>query len=159
MNKTVLQIIVFLGIHFPSFGQNNIEPKNLDSVIEVTKTNSNDLLGKYLYFSEDVPSHYDINDAQKLSFQRSEKNILNLGFNNKSVWNRFTIRNTSDTIIKRILRIEKPLQDSIQLFYKKNNTWIVSNTGYMVNTKDKDINGASLYFPLKFEPNSEQVYY
>ncbi|WP_299838960.1 7TM diverse intracellular signaling domain-containing protein [uncultured Tenacibaculum sp.] len=159
MNKTILKIILFLGIYFPSFSQNNIPTKNFDSIIEVTQTNSNDLLGKYLYFSEDVPSHYDIHDAQKLSYQRSEKNILNLGFSNKSVWNRFTISNTSDSIVERILRIEKPLQDSIQLFYKKNNAWIVSNTGYMVNTKDKEINGASLYFHLKFEPNSKQIYY
>lgn len=159
MNKKILPIILFLGITFSSFCQQTTNYENFDKVIDVTKVDADHLLGEYLYYSKDVPSSYNVDQAQKLEYQLSNKNILNIGFSNKSVWNRFKIKNTSNTIVERVLRIEKPLQDSLQLFHKKNNKWIVSNTGYMVNTKDKDINGASLYFSLKFEPNSEQVYY
>ncbi|GAA0712055.1 hypothetical protein GCM10009430_02090 [Aquimarina litoralis] len=154
--KILLNTLLVLGVISPIFCQENQNP---DRIIEVTTIGSDDLLGTYLYYSKDVPPEYDIEQAQKLTYQLSSKDILNLGFSDESVWHRFKINNASDTIVERMLRIEKPLQDSLQLYYKKNDRWVGSNTGYMVHTKDKDFNGSSLYFSLKFEPNSEQTFY
>jgi len=159
VTKFLIKTLFLFCVIFPSFGQQNHAQKKVDKVIELTKFDSKDLLGQYLYYSEDVPSDYTFNQAEKLPYTLSNKDVLNIGFSEVSVWHRFTVNNASGSLIERVLRIEKPLQDSIQLFYKKDNRLVVSNTGYMVHTKDKEINAASLYFPLKFEPNSEQTYY
>lgn len=155
-------IIFFLSLYFGLL--NMLYPKNIkntggDAVIDISKVTPDELLGNSLFYSKDVPCDYNIEKAVDLSYKHSKKKLLNLGFSEDSNWVRFTIKNSSNNSMSRIVSIAKPLQDSIQLFYKKNQQWEVLNTGYMVNTKDKAINASALYFPLEFKPHTETTYY
>ncbi len=128
-------------------------------VILIDKVSSKDVLGKYVYVAEDPTLKIGIEEAETIDYKKSEKDIVNLGFTNTNIWLKFKIKNEGTSSIKRLLRVRKPLLDSVSLYYKKGNDWKVYHTGVMVNQKDKLIKATSLYFPLEFEGGETETFY
>ncbi len=136
--------------------QNNITDEN---VIAIDKVSSKEVLGKYIQVAEDPTLKMGIEEAKTIPYKKSEKDVINLGFTNTNVWLKFKIKNEGTSSIKRLLRVRKPLLDSVSLYFKQGDDWKVYHTGVMVNQKDKLIKATSLYFPLEFEVGETETFY
>ncbi len=128
-------------------------------IIPIDQVTSDQVLGTYIYIAEDTNLKKEVDEAVNLQYKKSKKEIINLGFTNTNVWLRFKIKNNSENPVSRLLRIRKPLLDSVSLFYKIKSKWKRYDTGYMVNEKDKPIKGTSLHFPLSLAPQESHTYY
>ncbi|MEW7289151.1 7TM diverse intracellular signaling domain-containing protein [Aquimarina sp. 2304DJ70-9] len=127
--------------------------------IDGNTTGGSNFLGKHIESFQEDGRSLSIESISKKNFTESKKDILNFGYSNKAVWLRFRIKNSADTSIKRILSIRKSLQDSIQFFYKENNTWKMLQSGQMIAEKDKKLPGYSISFPLEIKEKHTSTFY
>ena len=141
-----------------SFAQEILD-ENINDTIFTDVITSKSILGNYFYVAEDATLQMGIKEAVNLNYKKSEKERINLGFTNTNVWLKFNIKNTTPKHFSKLLRIQKPLLDSVSLYYKTAHKWNVYHTGVMVNEADKPIKGTSLYFPLDLTPQQTQTYY
>lgn len=72
---------------------------------------------------------------------------------------RFSVENTSDRSITKILQIVKPLQDSLTLYSPTESEYKSTYSGVMVNEKDKKVRGTSIYFPIEVNANTKSTFY
>lgn len=137
------------------------KPTSISSyeVIPIDKIYANELLGNYIYFTEDASLKKSINEAVHFNYKKSDSKVINFGFTNTVTWLKFNVKNYGDKHLKKILKIRKSLQDSLTLYYKVNNKWKQYNNGYLVNEDDKPIAGTSQYFPIEFSPKQSQTFY
>ncbi len=133
--------------------------ESINDTIFTDSITSKNMLGNYFYVAEDATLQMGIEEAVNLDYKKSEKERINLGFTNTNVWLKFKIKNNTPEHFSKLLRIQKPLLDSVSLYYKENKEWKVYHTGVMVNEANKPIRGTSLHFPLDLAPEHTQTYY
>ena len=152
--------LLFGVFPFFSFGfENEISTSIANDTIFVNAITPKDILGKFIYVAEDPTLKNTIDEAVDLAYKKSEKEIINLGFTNTNVWLKFTLKNNSQKDFNKLLRIQKPLLDSVSLYFKEKSEWKVYHTGVMVNEADKPIRGTSLHFPIDLDPKQTREYY
>ena len=98
-------------------------------------------------------------DAYDTKFIGSNSEVLNFGFDNKSIWLRFKIHNTSNKNKKWILEIDHPVIDIIELYEIKDGSYIKKNNGESVSTKMRDINYVNPCFNIELGSNETKTFY
>lgn len=151
-------LLLYLLSSIASFAQ-EISNEDINETILIGSITPNSILGNYFYVAEDPTLQMRIEEAVNLDYTKSEKERINLGFTNTNVWLKFKVKNNAPEHFSKLLRIQKPLLDSVSLYYKENKEWKVYHTGVMVNEADKPIKGTSLHFPLYLAPDQSQTYY
>ncbi|MEW7278286.1 7TM diverse intracellular signaling domain-containing protein [Aquimarina sp. 2201CG1-2-11] len=151
-------VFFYVLLSIASFAQ-EISNEDIYETIFTDSITSKSILGNYFYVAEDVTLQMGIEEAVNLDYKKSEKERINLGFTNTNVWLKFKIKNNTPEHFSKLLRIQKPLLDSVSLYYKEHKKWKVYHTGVMVNEADKPIRGTSLHFPLDLTPEQTQTYY
>lgn len=91
-------------------------------------------------------SYYDV--LKKISEFKTTKEF-NLGYSNSAHWINFKLKNSTSKDFNGVLKIQKPLHDSLQIYYKINNKLISHSAGIEVPWKGKKYSGFSNYLPLK----------
>ena len=92
-------------------------------------------------------------------FKKCKKSFLHLGYTSDVVWLKFTLKNSSNTEIKKVLELSNQMLDEIELYTKEND-----------NKYTKQINGARhnlsyaenivhMYFNILLRPNEIKEYY
>ncbi|MBU2949894.1 LuxR C-terminal-related transcriptional regulator [Tamlana agarivorans] len=147
-----------LKTHF-NYKQNRKVHTELNKVIDITSINETDYLGDFFSFVEDSLREFNKEIIVKQQFRPISNAIINFGFSNSTHWLKFSMENSSSKKVEKLLYIQKPLQDSITLFYYKDKVLRQFENGYMIKDKDRSNNGLALYFPLSLNANETQTYF
>ncbi|MFI0430905.1 7TM diverse intracellular signaling domain-containing protein [Mariniflexile sp. HMF6888] len=108
---------------------------------------------------KDVSRKKSFSKVEQLKFTSYQHNLVNLGFGTEADWVKILLKNKDSTTVSRILRIAKPLQDSISFFSKVNGKYQVRHSGVMVQEKNKILKGSSIYFPFVLKPKESKTVY
>ena len=128
-------------------------------IIDINTVHEKELLGTYFSYFEDAENIYDIRDIVSRPFTPIEDQVINFGLNTSTYWLKFSVGNNKIAPVTRLLDIQKPLQDSVLLFYRSNQKWHKMYSGYMINKNDHSILGTSLYFPIEIPAEQLRTYY
>ncbi len=66
---------------------------------------------------------------------------------------------TSDTLVKRVVSIQKALQDTVQFFYKNKGQWKTLQSGQMISEREKKLSGFSISFPITLKKAHTDTFY
>lgn len=90
-------------------------------------------------------------------FQKNDKNILSFGYSpNFDVWIKFTLKNSSNNSIKKILEYNNPLTTNIE-FYDSKKDYKVQKHGLLSQNDNKFI--LNPIFLIELEANEEKTYF
>ena len=84
--------------------------------------------GNTLEVLEDKNSVYTIEDVQNKKFERSDKNVPNLGISSSTFWVRFSVKNSTEN--ERLLtQLSLATLDQVNFYYQKDGKWNVVKSG------------------------------
>ena len=90
-------------------------------------------------------------------FQKNDKNILSFGYSpNFDVWIKFTLKNSSNNSIKKILEYNNPLTTNIE-FYDSKKDYKVQKHGLLSQNDNKFV--LNPIFLIELEANEEKTYF
>lgn len=106
----------------------------------------------------DNKGSYTINTISNAAFKKMETSKLHLGYTNSTVWLKFNIENKSDISIEKVLVVDNSILDSITLFTKNQNGYIVQTKGvlHLHNKKEPLMN---FFFNISLDPKEIKQYY
>jgi len=137
-----------------SYSQKNSE----ELIVDVNTIGNDELIGKNISFFEENGRSLTIGEVIDKPFTSSENEVLNFGYSSKAVWLKFNLKNTQKTL-QKIVSIQKPLQDTVQFFYKDSEHWKKSESGQMISESQKELPGFSISFPVHLKENSTNTFY
>ncbi|GEM_PF-4128688 len=92
-------------------------------------------------------------------FAPSQDRILNFGYNTGADWLSFSLHNTGGEELHQVLRINKPILDTLELYFEENGQLRKEMTGALV-IKDREYeHSTSNYFRIKVSPNDTVKYH
>lgn len=119
-----LYIIILLGfITSVGFSQ---------TAINVSEISPRQPIGRYMKHYYDPDKKDDIESIQSVDFEDSKKDILNFGYNTGADWLKFLLYNPENHAVKKIVRINKPILDSLELLYYIDGKLITQIDGSLV---------------------------
>ena len=124
------------------------------NAIDIDETSSDiDILSQsYIYIDKDTT--LTKNDILSKKFKKNSKKIIGLGFvPNKTLWIRFTLKNTSKVKLIKILELSNAITETIVLYDDEK---IILDG--MWNIKDSR-DTLHPTFKIKLEPNEESIFY
>lgn len=145
---TYLKIILLLFISTNLFSD----------LIEIDKKNQIELLQTSEIFI-DEKRDYTIDKIVVSDdlFQKNDKNILSFGYSpNFDVWIKFTLKNSSNNSIKKILEYNNPLTTNIE-FYDSKKDYKVQKHGLLSQNDNKFV--LNPIFLIELEANEEKTYF
>ena len=145
---TYLKIIFFLFVSTNLFSD----------LIEIDKKNQIELLQTSEIFI-DKKRDYTIDKIVVSNdlFQKNDKNILSFGYSpNFDVWIKFTLKNSSNNSIKKILEYNNPLTTNIE-FYDSKKDYKVQKHGLLSQNDNKFV--LNPIFLIELEANEEKTYF
>ena len=90
-------------------------------------------------------------------FVKNDKDILSFGYSpDFNVWVKFTLKNSSDNKVKKILEYNNPLTTNIE-FYNPNKNYAVEKNGLLSNIEEKFVINPT--FLIELEANEEKIYF
>lgn len=93
----------------------------------------------------------------KVVFEKNDKTLLGYGFSpDFDVWVEFTLTNTLDKPIHKILEYKNPLTTYLQFFDPSNSYKVYEDGLFTINKQRKSINPI---FTIDLEPNETKTYY
>jgi signal transduction histidine kinase len=155
MTKSALLAIVFLLLY-----QNPLTAL----VLTVEEPVESYILGPYLDLLEDKSGEWTIYDVcypdKSSSFQTSSQDVPNYGFTDSVFWVRFTLNNPSDKDLDRLLELDYPTMNLIELYEPNSrNSFDRRVTGDIFTIKTRELNYRSFVFNLKIPANTSTTYY
>lgn len=145
---TYLKIIFFLFVSTNLFSD----------LIEIDKKNQIELLQTSEIFI-DEKRDYTIDKIVVSDdlFQKNDKNILSFGYSpDFDVWIKFTLKNSSNNSIKKILEYNNPLTTNIE-FYDSKKDYKVQKHGLLSQNDNKFV--LNPIFLIELEANEEKTYF
>lgn len=146
---------LFLSFFLFSFCVQSILGQNIIDVSD--KINSS--IGKKITHFYDESRKIKIDEISDSSFVQLDDEVPNFGYNTGADWIKMKFTNSSTQELDRILRINKSIIDSIQLYHYKNGMLHEDVVGGLVNTNPSYKHSKSNYFHLKFLPKDTTTYY
>ena len=145
---TYLKIIFFLFVSTNLFSDSiDIDKKNQ---IELLQTSEIFIDKKRDYTIDKIVVSNDL-------FQKNDKNILSFGYSpNVDVWIKFTLKNSSNNSIKKILEYNNPLTTNIE-FYDSKKDYKVQKHGLLSQNDNKFV--LNPIFLIELEANEEKTYF
>lgn len=116
-------------------------------------------LDEYLYVYFDTSRYKKLDSVLLADFKANSKKTYNQGYNTDADWIRFSIANSSQNDIDRLLMINKILIDSIQFYFKIDNVWQQMLSGVHDAELQKRYSGANIYFPIQIPRNDTATFY
>jgi len=150
----VLKILLLLSTFFISYlSANSInvtptdEPINIltQTKIYVDKENKQDF-------------QYILQNSESL-FQINEKEFLHLGYTPDSVWLKFSIKNSTNSEIKKVLEISNQMLDNIFLYTKESDNKYIKKENGVLYKNDFNENILNMYFNISLKPGEIKEYY
>ncbi len=114
---------------------------------------------EYLYLYVDSTRQKTIEDVLQLDFVTNPNKTYNQGYNTEADWIRFSVTNSTQHGIDRLLMINKLLMDSVQLYFKNDGRWQEMLGGEHDPEMQKTYAGANIYFPIHLSINDTAVFY
>ncbi len=148
-----MKLLIIFNLAFLTFSGFSQQP------IDVNAIDPNHHIGGYMSHFYDANRKLDFEDITDIHFNKLKEGIPNFGYNTGTDWLKFTLYNSDSLAVNKVIRINKPLLDSITLYYYQDGIIKKYYEGYMV--KDyRDFNCCkSNYFALQLPPNTTQTYY
>lgn len=145
---TYLKIILLLFISTNLFSNSiDIDKKNQ---IELLQTSEIFIDEKRDYTIDKIVVSDDL-------FQKNDKNILSFGYSpNFDVWIKFTLKNSSNNSIKKILEYNNPLTTNIE-FYDSKKDYKAQKHGLLSQNDNKFVLNPT--FLIELEANEEKTYF
>lgn len=145
---TYLKIILLLFISTNLFSNSiDIDKKNQ---IELLQTSEIFIDEKRNYTIDKIVVSDDL-------FQKNDKNILSFGYSpNFDVWIKFTLKNNSNSSVKKILEYNNPLTTNIE-FYDSKKDYKVQKHGLLSQNDNKFVLNPT--FLIELEANEEKTYF
>lgn len=145
---TYLKIILLLFISTNLFSNSiDIDKKNQ---IELLQTSEIFIDEKRNYTIDKIVVSDDL-------FQKNDKNILSFGYSpNFDVWIKFTLKNSSNNSIKKILEYNNPLTTNIE-FYDSKKDYKAQKHGLLSQNDNKFVLNPT--FLIELEANEEKTYF
>ena len=148
-SKLFLSFVFFFLCILNSAGQNIIDVAN-----EIKSP-----IGRNVSHFFDASRQVKIDGIANKKFIQIENDVPNFGYNTGADWIKITCTNSSDKDQERILRIDKSLIDTIQLFYYENGVLHEETIGSLVKTIPSYEHSKSNYFHITFLPKDTTTYY
>lgn len=146
MKRTVFIIFYFLFMII------NLQAETSTAVIEINDSKKLYTLGKQLYFLEDSMNKLSFEDILKsenqVKFERSDKDILNLGLPKNPFWIRINIKNNTDEKIYMQLG-----ESGIWYIDFFKNGQLVNQTGSLRDFSTRMVNSNLFIFDLNIKKN------
>ena len=145
---TYLKIILLLFVSTNLFSNS----------IDIDKKNQIDLLlSSEIFIDEKRDYTIDKIVVSDDLFQKNDKNILSFGYSpNFDVWIKFTLKNSSNNSIKKILEYNNPLTTNIE-FYDSKKDYKVQKHGLLSQNDNKFV--LNPIFLIELEANEEKTYF
>ena len=126
--------------------------------IDIDKKNQIDLLlSSEIFIDEKRDYTIDKIVVSDDLFQKNDKNILSFGYSpNFDVWIKFTLKNSSNNSIKKILEYNNPLTTNIE-FYDSKKDYKVQKHGLLSQNDNKFVLNPT--FLIELEANEEKTYF
>ncbi|MEO9806444.1 MAG: 7TM diverse intracellular signaling domain-containing protein [Reichenbachiella sp.] len=114
-----------------------------------------------LHFSHfyDPLNELDYGEVQNREFEVCESEILNFGYNIGADWLAFTFANSSNKDVSRILRINKPILDTLVLYHSSEGVVEKEMTGALVAREQEFKHSTSNYFRIQVAAQDTVKYY
>ncbi|MBF0540938.1 MAG: response regulator [Nitrospirae bacterium] len=119
-------------------------------------------LGQSIEYLEDKDKKWTIEDVSSEDMSRQFKKITtqnpSFGYTKSAYWLRFKLKNntmkTKDWLIESSYLIE-----SINLYIKKSNGFIMKRSGISIPYSEREFKNRTYVFPIEVNSNSENIYY
>ncbi len=121
-------------------------------------------LGKYLQILEDKTGNLDIEKISSSQFEdnwyQNEEDVPNFGFSNSAYWVRFRISGNSNKNVIRLLQIDFPLHDYLDIYIPDSSgDFSVYKTGDRRPFSTKPIAHRTFLVKIELKPNIQQTIY
>lgn len=100
----------------------------------------------------DPSNQLGFKEIQSQSFTPCNDRILNFGYNNGADWLKFTIINSGKDKLSKVIRVNKPIIDTLELYYLLDSVVIKEMAGALVKNDLNYSQGTSHYFELELAP-------
>ena len=146
--------MIYLKIILLLFVSTNLFSNSID----IDKKNQIDLLlSSEIFIDEKRDYTIDKIVVSDDLFQKNDKNILSFGYSpNFDVWIKFTLKNSSNNSIKKILEYNNPLTTNIE-FYDSKKDYKVQKHGLLSQNDNKFV--LNPIFLIELEANEEKTYF
>ncbi len=118
----------------------------------------NNPIGSRLTHFYDPANQLTFDDVQEKEFAPCEDRILNFGYNDGADWLKLTLTNSSENQLDRILRINKPILDTLELYYRHDGVLKKEMTGALVIKDQVYRHSTSNYFRISI-PSKDTITY
>lgn len=116
-------------------------------------------IGLHLVHFYDPISQLGFDEIRDKEFVPCEDQILNFGYNTGADWLKFTLTNSGEKQLDRILRINKPILDTLELYYWQEGALQKEMTGALVIKDQQFRHTTSNYFSISIPPDDTISYY
>lgn len=148
LNKLLFISLLFIA----NLSGNNIEINTINKPTNILKNVE-------IYIDKDNKNNFEYIQKNSASlFKKNSNKLLHLGYSTDGVWLKFSIQNSSDKEIKKVLVISNNMLDNIDLYTKEENSYTKTSTGVF---SDSIFNESVLkfYFNLLVEKGETREYY
>ena len=150
----VLKILLLLCAFFISYlSANSINVTPTDEPINIlTQTKI------YVDKGNKKEFQYILQNSKNL-FRINKKDFLHLGYTSDAVWLKFSIKNSTNSEIKKVLEISNQMLDNIFLYTKESNNKYIKKENGVLYSKGFNENILNMYFNISLKPGEVKEYY
>lgn len=116
-------------------------------------------IGSHLMHFYDPTNQLTFDEVAQNEFSPCEAEILNFGYNNGADWLKLTLVNSGENQLERILRINKPILDTLELYHWQEGELLKEMTGALVIKEQEFKHSTSNYFSISILPKDTIDYY
>ncbi len=128
-----------------------------DTIIVDTDTNLKDILSDSKIYI-DKTQQLEIDDIKNKKFEQNRKDLLSYGYApNINLWIKFTLHNSSDKKITKVLEYDNSLTTHVSLYIQDTQSYKIKNDGLFQISKLRD--SVNPIFQIELEANESKVYY
>jgi len=100
-----------------------------------------------------------ISKRSDILFKKCKKSFLHLGYTSDVVWLKFTLKNSANTEIKKVLEISNQMLDEIELYTKEDNNKYIKHINGARHNLSYGENIVHMYFNILLRPAEIKEYY
>ncbi|MEO9806437.1 MAG: 7TM diverse intracellular signaling domain-containing protein [Reichenbachiella sp.] len=153
MKREIVILVFGLGIFFNSLCSYSQE------IIDVGEEVIENPIGQRTTHFYDSSRGMGYQEIKGKTFIALDARVPNFGYNTGADWLKFTLFNSSEQVVEKILRIDKPIIDSLELYYESNGVMKRQITGAMVLKSQKYEHSKSNYFQIALSARDTITYF
>lgn len=141
-----LKFILFLGL--------------LSTLLFALNQQSNILLESKIYIDKNNVNNFNyiLKNSNKV-FKPNQDEVIHLGYSTDAVWLKFSINNTSDSQINKVLEISNHMLDDVILYVKEADGSFKKEIRGVLYRKNFNDNILKMYFNISIKPKEIKNYY